>query len=247
MQSTRGGGASARAKAYEHLRANALTDPEMQGRFLNEQELAAEIGVSRTPVREALLLLFSDGLVELIPQRGAYVPLVTGREISELMELRGLLEGNAARLAIEARRVPAEPMQEILEQQAKFPYNICLEKAQEFIRLGTLFHQHLIDAAGNELISRTYSRLHARQVLLGASSLLRTGSYRQDVCAAEQGILDALVSGDSANAQAAIDHHLAVTRDVVLSTWVLPMASLWGGTPDPSRKRRQYGSLRNPT
>jgi DNA-binding GntR family transcriptional regulator len=109
----------------------------MQGKFLNEQELAAEIGVSRTPVREALLLLVSDGLVELIPQRGAYVPVVTGREISELMELRGVLESHAARLVIAEGAVPVQEMQETLDLQAALPDTLAPEAAREFIRLDT--------------------------------------------------------------------------------------------------------------
>jgi DNA-binding GntR family transcriptional regulator len=227
MRKSSGTAASGREKAYAYLRENILTDPEMQGRFLNEQELAAEIGVSRTPVREALLLLVSDGLVELIPQRGAYVPPVTGREISELMELRGVLESHAARLVIEHRSVPADKMQETLDRQSKLHQQSGLpenqehqgaEAAQEFIRLDTLFHQQLIDAAGNELISRTYSKLHVRQVVVGVSALFRTGGRREQVCSEHQDILDALVSGDAAKAQEAIDHHLAVTRDILLRT-----------------------------
>lgn len=210
--------ASGREKAYAYLRENVLTDPELQGRFLNEQELAADIGVSRTPVREALLLLVSDGLVELIPQRGAYVPAVTGREISELMELRGILESYAARLVIAEGLVPAEQMRDTLQQQAQIPNNDDPEDAREFIRLDTLFHQQLIDAAGNELISRTYSKLHVRQILVGVSALFRTGGRRQAVCTEHQDILDALVAGDAARAQEAIDHHLAVTRDILLRT-----------------------------
>lgn len=218
MRKSSGTAASGREKAYAYLRENILIDPAVQGKFLNEQELAAEIGVSRTPVREALLLLVSDGLVELIPQRGAYVPPVTGREMSELMELRGVLESHAARLVIEERRVPAQTMQDTLNQQAKLPQDLNPEAAQEFIRLDTLFHQQLIDAAGNELISRTYSKLHVRQVLVGVSALFRTGGRREQVCAEHQDILDALVSGDAAKAQKAIDHHLAVTRDILLRT-----------------------------
>jgi DNA-binding GntR family transcriptional regulator len=218
MRKSSGTATSGREKAYAYLRENILTDPEMQGRFLNEQELAAEIGVSRTPVREALLLLVSDGLVELIPQRGAYVPPVTGREISELMELRGVLESHAARLVIGHRSVPADKMQDTLNQQSTLPENEGAEAAQEFIRLDTLFHQQLIDAAGNELISRTYSKLHVRQILVGISALFGTTGRRHDVCAEHQGILDALVSGDAAKAQEAIDHHLAVTRDILLRT-----------------------------
>ena len=218
MRKSSGTAASGREKAYAYLRENILIDPERQGRFLNEQELAAEIGVSRTPVREALLLLVSDGLVELIPQRGAYVPPVTGREISELMELRGVLESHAARLVIEQRRVPAHTMQETLDQQSKLPDNLSPEAAREFIRLDTLFHQQLVDAAGNELISRTYSKLHVRQILVGVSALFRAGGRREQVCAEHQDILEALVSGDAAEAQKAIDHHLAVTRDILLRT-----------------------------
>ena len=213
-----GTAASGREKAYLHLRENVLTDPELQGRFLNETELAADIGVSRTPVREALLLLVSDGLVELIPQRGAYVPAITGREISELMELRGVLENYAARLVIAEQRVPAGLMQETLDLQARIPDTESPGDAREFIRLDTLFHQQLIDAAGNELISRTYSKLHVRQILVGVAALFRTGGRRQDVCAEHQGILDALVAGDAVQAQKAIDEHLAVTRDILLRT-----------------------------
>ena len=213
-----GTAASGREKAYIHLRENVLTDPELQGWFLNETELAADIGVSRTPVREALLLLVSDGLVELIPQRGAYVPAITGREISELMELRGVLENYAARLVIAEQRVPAGLMQETLDLQARIPDTESPGDAREFIRLDTLFHQQLIDAAGNELISRTYSKLHVRQILVGVAALFRTGGRRQDVCAEHQGILDALVAGDAVQAQKAIDEHLAVTRDILLRT-----------------------------
>ena len=121
-----GTAASGREKAYAYLRENILTDPDVQGRFLNEQELAAEIGVSRTPVREALLLLVSDGLVELIPQRGAYVPPVTGREMSELMELRGVLESHAARLVIEQGMVPAQtcPRRPPVRNSAETPTRI---------------------------------------------------------------------------------------------------------------------------
>jgi DNA-binding GntR family transcriptional regulator len=109
-------------------------------------------------------------------------------------------------------------MQDTLDQQAALPEDLNPEAAREFIRLDTLFHQQLIDAAGNELISRTYSKLHVRQILVGVSALFRTGGRREQVCAEHQGILDALVSGDAAKAQEAIDHHLAVTRDILLRT-----------------------------
>src|SRR5919107_992587 len=104
------------------------------------------------------------------------------------------------------------------ELQGRIPDTEDPGDAREFIRLDTLFHQQLIDAAGNELISRTYSKLHFRQIVVGVSALFRTGGRREQVCSEHQDILDALVSGDAAKAQEAIDHHLAVTRDLLLRT-----------------------------
>ena len=108
---------SGRERALHYLRETVLVDPRVQGTFLNENELAGRIGVSRTPVREALLLLVADGLVEMLPGRGAYVPPLTGRQISELMELRGVLEQHAARAAMDACGVPFEAMNAALDRQ----------------------------------------------------------------------------------------------------------------------------------
>ena len=211
-----GAAASSREKAYAYLRENILVDPAKQGTFLNEQELAAEIGVSRTPVREALLLLVADGLVELIPQRGAYVPAVTGREVTELMELRGVLENYAARQAITAGTVPVQAMTRTLQEQEELPEAIDAGSAREFIRLDAAFHQLLVDAAGNELISRTYAKLHVRQVLVGVEALFRTSGRRRHVCSEHREILDALAAGDAAAACGAISRHLEITRGILL-------------------------------
>jgi DNA-binding GntR family transcriptional regulator len=184
---------SGRERAYEFLHAHVLTDPDQQGAFLNEQELAERIGVSRTPVREALLLLAADDLVEMIPKRGARIPVITGRQIAELMELRGVLERHAATSAVEHDRTPLDAMREVLEQQRAMVATPPRESGREFIEHDRRFHQLLVDAAGSELMSRTYAKLRARQILVGA-----------------------LAAGDAEAARDAIDRHLAVTLDVLL-------------------------------
>src|SRR5579884_1799981 len=99
---------SGRDRAMHYLRETVLADPNLQGTFLNEVELAKRIGVSRTPVREALLLLVADGLVEMLPGRGAYIPPLSGRQVRELMELRGLFERHAAMRTIATNTVPVD-------------------------------------------------------------------------------------------------------------------------------------------
>jgi DNA-binding GntR family transcriptional regulator len=83
----------------------------------------------------------------VIPHRGAYVPAIPGREVAELLELRGLLGSYATQLAIAAQRVPASQMQETLDLQGAMPDHADPESARSFIRMGILFHQQLIDAA----------------------------------------------------------------------------------------------------
>lgn len=227
MQRRSGDAATGRQKAYEYLRDQILVDPAMQGKFVNEQELARDIGVSRTPVREALLLLVSDGLIELIPQRGALIPVISGRQIAELFELRGVLERHAAASTIAAGTVPYALLERTLQDQrdlitkaaaanGKIDGDGTRSQATEFIRLDQHFHQLLIDAVANELISQTYNKLRARQVFVGVEALFRTQDRQSLVCDEHQVILDALGKGDVAAAQKAIDNHLAVTLDVVL-------------------------------
>jgi DNA-binding GntR family transcriptional regulator len=207
---------SGREKAYQHLYAHVLVDPSMQGAFLSEQELAEQVGVSRTPVREALLMLAADGLVEMIPRRGARVPVITGREIAELMELRGVLERHAATVALETGRVPLVEMREVLARQHELKEQEPTESGREFIEWDRRFHQLLVDAAGNGLMSRSYEKLRARQVLVGVEALFRRTDRQERVCVEHDEIVAALAAGDPQAAREAIDRHLTVTLDLLL-------------------------------
>jgi DNA-binding GntR family transcriptional regulator len=206
---------SGRERAYRHLRDTVLVDPAVQGTFLNEVELATEVGVSRTPVREALLLLAADGLVEMVPKRGAYVPPLSGRQIKELMELRGLLEQHAASVTLAAGSVPLAAMREALAAQERL-IAAGDDTAQEFIEWDRQFHQALVDAARNELIARTYAGLRTRQVRVGVAALFRAADRQRAVCGEHRRIVDALAAGDEAAARAAIEDHLQITLRLFL-------------------------------
>jgi DNA-binding GntR family transcriptional regulator len=208
---------SGRDRAYRHLRETVLVDPAVQGTFLNEGGLAQAIGVSRTPVREALLLLVSEGLVEMVPKRGAYVPPLSGRQIKELMELRGLLEQHAASVTLAAGTVPLATMREALEQQERFTDAVVdPATAQVFVDWDRRFHQALVDAARNDLIARTYAGLRTRQVRVGVAAMFRTTDRQRGVCEEHARILAALESGDEAAAHDAIEDHLVITLRLFL-------------------------------
>jgi DNA-binding GntR family transcriptional regulator len=210
---------SGRDRALQHLRDEVLSDPAVQGTFLNEVELAKRIGVSRTPVREALLLLVADGLIEMLPGRGAYVPPMSGRQIRELMEVRAVFEKYAAERSIAAGTVPVAEMRTLLAEQEKLATSGdagSTGSATAFVERDVLFHQALIDAADNTMISRNYAALRVRQRRLGVAALFRAADRQLAVCGEHERIVDALAEGDTARALAVIDDHIDRTLEILL-------------------------------
>ncbi|MDF3299379.1 GntR family transcriptional regulator [Streptomyces tropicalis] len=205
---------SGRERAYTYLKDTVLTDPEMQGVFLSEQELADRIGVSRTPIREALLQLAAEDLVELVPKRGARVAPLTGREIRELMELRGIVERYAAQQLVSGGGAPVAELRNLLERQRELTGE---DQAREFIAVDHRFHSALVSAVGNTLLDRHYDGLRSRQVRAGVVALFNRQGRQEAVLEEHGAILDALAAGDAQAACAAIDHHLGSTLKVLLA------------------------------
>ncbi|MGA5894720.1 GntR family transcriptional regulator [Streptomyces venetus] len=205
---------SGREKAYAYLKDTVLTDPAMQGAFLSEQELADRVGVSRTPVREALLQLAAEDLVELVPKRGARVSPLTGREIRELMELRGVVERYAAQQLVAGGTAPVAGLRSLLERQRELT---GADQAREFIAVDHCFHSALVSAVGNALLDRHYDGLRSRQVRAGVVALFNQQGRQEAVLEEHEAIVDALEAGDAQAACAAIDHHLESTLKVLLA------------------------------
>lgn len=203
---------SGRQKAYTYLKDTVLTDPAMQGEFLSEQMIADRVGISRTPIREALLLLAAEDLVSLVPKRGAYIAPLSGREIGELMEMRALLERYAAERSIVLGTAPVAEMDRILDEQAKLRGN---EKAKEFIEADHRFHATLIASAGNSLMTKQYDALRSRQVRAGVTALYRAVGRQEEVCVEHRRILEMLAAERADLACAAIDEHIAATRRIL--------------------------------
>ncbi|WP_329063190.1 GntR family transcriptional regulator [Streptomyces sp. NBC_01429] len=205
---------SGREKAYAYLKENVLTDPDRQDEFLSEQELADRLGLSRTPIREALLLLAAEDLVRLVPRRGAQIVPLSGREITELMELRGIVERYAAEQIIPGGRAPLAELTGLLDRQRALSGP---EHAKEFIAVDHLFHATMVAAAGNTLLSRHYDGLRSRQIRAGVVALYNQHGRQQSVLTEHQAILEAIAADDRGAARTAIDSHLETTLKVLLA------------------------------
>jgi len=170
------------------LRSRVLNGEIEVGSRLRQESLAAEFGVSRTPVREALRQLQAGGIVELQPHRGAIVRGPTPREIRDAYEVRAELEGLAAELA--ATRITDAQLHELSDSERHFRRAIAglvedggaseADANGEWTRANDMFHRVIQEAAGNERLTAIVHDLHRAfprgltwSALSGSSALLK--------------------------------------------------------------------------
>jgi DNA-binding GntR family transcriptional regulator len=142
---------NASVAATELIRAAIVEGRLEPGQRLKEEELARELGISRTPVREALLFLQAEGLVESEPNRGATVRAYEPEEIEDMYELRALLEGHAAHRA--ATRISEEDLGRLRESNERFATLGAENDVVDLVRENLAFHNTVLEAAGSERLA----------------------------------------------------------------------------------------------
>jgi DNA-binding GntR family transcriptional regulator len=200
---------SNRDRVYAFIRDEILPDSSQHGSFLTEEQVAERVGgTSRTPVREAFLLLASEGPLQLLPRHVANVPPVTRHDIHEALEYRSFLETKAAEMVIERDVIPAEAMERALKHQSD---SSDAGHEKEFVEWDNEFHLALVRAVGNSLMTKSYTDLRARHIRIGIRALMNTPERQAAVIAEHQAIIDGLKSRDPERAKAALLDHIHTT------------------------------------
>ncbi|GAB4176377.1 MAG: GntR family transcriptional regulator [Thalassobaculales bacterium] len=130
------------------------------GTRVPEKALCLRFGVSRTPLREALKVLASEGMLTLPPNRGAWVAPLTAAEVDEVVEVLAALEALAGPLA--ARRATAAQVKEIEALHYEMRAEAARGNLRDYFRLNQEIHRRIIEAAGNPTLAATYAGLNAR-------------------------------------------------------------------------------------
>jgi DNA-binding GntR family transcriptional regulator len=193
------------ARIATELRRAIVERRYKPGERLVESRLAAELGVSRIPVREAIRVLASEGLVEVADRRGASVARMSRQDVLETIELRALLEGQNARLA--ARRRDAQVQKRITAVLDKGARAVATGRFDQLAALNQQFHDELTLASANNVLAELLTRLRDRTEMLFAPTKPSRQSQAWDEHAA---ILRAIVAGDEHAAATLAAHH--VTR-----------------------------------
>lgn len=201
-------GSSAYHRLLDLIRDGAI----MPGDRLRETDLAERLGVSRTPVREAIRQLEADGLVTHVPRIGATLRRLDYAEVMELYEMRAVLEGTAARLA--ARAASDVELDELVALNEQL---IESGTGPEAARLNRIFHATLLDAAKNRFLARSMASLHRAMMILGPTTL-SDGNRAEAAAAEHRDILDALQARDGDAAEKAMRTHIEASQRLRIRT-----------------------------
>ncbi len=183
------------------------------GAKLNERELCEQLRVSRTPLREAIKLLAAEGLVDLLPNRGAVAVRLTEADVLNTFELLAALEGMSGELA--AQRVTDDELAELRALHYEMMACFARRDLSGYYRINARIHTAINEAAKNPVLASTYRGINARVQSLRFRTNQNEAKWKHAVAEHEQ-MIEALAAHDAPAMRRLLIGHLLRKRDTVL-------------------------------
>src|SRR5438128_10222816 len=204
---------NASAAATELIR-EAIVDGRLPpGQRLKEEELARELGISRTPVREARLILQAEGLVDAAPNRGAVVRSHDAGDLEDLYQLRALLEGYAARRA--AAHISEAAVADLRASCERFE-NLAEGDVQELVKENLLFHNVILDASSSRRVAELVRKV-IELPLVYRSYIWYSVDQRRISAHYHRQITRAFEARDGERAELVMKEHVFEARDILVA------------------------------
>ena len=197
---------------YEELKRQIMVGEIAPGTRMMEVDLADEMGVSRTPVREAIRKLEKEGLVTIEPRRGAYASDISAKDMVDVLEVRQDLEGMAAGLA--AQKIAEGDILQLKDMTRRYKEAVEAGDIEEIIKQDEDFHKYIVGLSDNKTLIKMVSQvqelaLRFRYIYYDDFSRFKNQPTEH------QAIVDAIVSGDVNSARVNAEEHLARLKDFV--------------------------------
>jgi DNA-binding GntR family transcriptional regulator len=205
---------NASVAAIELIRSAILDGALEPGRRLKEEELARELGISRTPVREALLVLQAEGLVVATPNRGAIVRKHDAEDLDDPYMLRALLEGYAARRA--AARISQAQLEALAESCDRFQAIDPDDDLRGLVRENLFFHNTILDAADSARLTSMVRKV-IELPLVYKSYIWYSPDQRRISAHYHRQIASALTARDAERAELIMKEHVFEARDLLVA------------------------------
>jgi len=200
-------------QAAQRLRQMLVEGHIAPGAKLNERELSELLKISRTPLREGIKMLAAEGLVELLPHRGAVAVSLTEADILDTFEVMAGLEGQSGELA--AQRITREELAEIQAMHFEMLASYTRRDLSAYYALNSRIHNAISAAAKNPVLAQVYNQVNARLQALRFRSNQDGEKWKRAVKEHEK-MIEALATHDAAAMREVLLAHLRNKRDVVL-------------------------------
>ncbi|MBE6019113.1 MAG: GntR family transcriptional regulator [Clostridiales bacterium] len=193
------------AGLYTELQTGILSGAMPDGSKLTEQTICKQYNVSRTPVREAFRQLEADGLIENIPNRGAFVTGLTRRDISDLFDLRALFEVQAVEWAI--KRMTSEDIEKLSETVEFMEFYTLKDDVDKVLTFNSQFHNIIYAGTGNRMIQKTLA-IYQTYLKHSAPAKTYTGDYLKTILDEHKAIFEAFETRNPAAGRKAMEYHM---------------------------------------
>lgn len=210
--------------ALEELRKRLAAGEFAPGVVYSESRIASELGISRTPVKDALVRLAQDRYIDILPSRGFRLHEMSDQDVQETFQLRTAIEGFCAISLARERGTDAGKEKIALMQKSLESMRVALAAGadgavgDEFLASDLAFHRTLVAFSKNEELMRLFDSYQHRLSMVAETSLLSPGRPAEAI-EEQQSIFDAIASGedDGMGAYRAVEHHMRSARDIVLA------------------------------
>ncbi len=199
-------------QAIDRLRDMIVEGELGPGARLVEIDICRQLEISRTPLREALKVLASEGLIELLPNRGARVTRVSVEQVGELFEAIAGIEGMAAELA--CRRMTQDDLDRLKEMHEQITRLHGEQRRHEYFQLNHQIHEIVVRLAGNRVLAETHAKLLARARRIRYMAILSTARW-DEALGEHVDFMNALIAREAQRAGEIWRRHVARTGEVV--------------------------------
>ena len=199
---------SLRGRVFQKLRDDILKGEYRENEELRESTIGKKLGVSRTPVREALRQLELEGLVKIIPNKGAYVTGITGKDVKDIYVIRSLLEGLCARWA--TKHITEEQIEKLEENLLLSEFHAQKnqkETPDQVVELDGKFHEVLYEASNSRVLEHVLSDFHKYVQMARQASVGREHRVEKSIQEHRE-ILEAIKAKDTKRAEQLANEHI---------------------------------------
>lgn len=196
---------SLRTQVFQSIREDILKGRYKENEELREAALGKELGVSRTPVREALRQLELEGLIKIIPNKGAYVTGISEKDVHDIYMIRSMLECLCVRWA--AEHITQEQLEQLEEILLLSEYHLDRSNSVQMAELDGKFHEVLYEASQSRILDHVLSDFH-KYVQMARRNSVKTEERARKSLAEHRAILEAIREKDVEKAEVLANEHI---------------------------------------